>query len=675
MNNFELLQSEYQRAGELYSSRPPSYSGKLVVSKDAAYAPTIDLGPVFDTTIQTLNNSPTVTQNFASTFGKLGVYLALDAQATSFTIAPENSYPKGSVTEIATTMRRKPSEFLSYQNDDTELSFVLCDEPGTAELILIQALHMFDSAIVTGLVEPGQVKRPMVFSADIDAIAKLRQDNPKLLIRLYGNVRGLSGAPTVLGLAAPTRLIEQSGIELIESKPLDMPGVVSKSTKNVFVGITTAKKPHIGHGFLLAKAVGEAGKQGQVIVELNDRGPRVAAMVAQLAAQTGKPFKTVADNITDGEVDQDTIEAAYTARSTTRESLPEDFALTKPNLFYKRLLTTISPLPSQLSGMSDSEAIAALAPVLEQNDSYRTVFGDSKGMGILAAEEQAVVVKKAGETTVAGLFGLLATRGNLAIVDSPQPLTRDQMNVFVSSGLSVEASAGIGVSIDFAIGSGTSGNSLPLKQLLDRLEQASIAPNQLLVVLRDMLEQAYYIPGEGNSINPNYASVSAVESALEASLNRLETGDIDEQKLFQPLRFCSVSKSLASSVLGDMFPDCATGKVDGKMIGGLLELFPILGDKLSTKLLSAFQQDPEDKISKNLVSQADQKLLQTVRTANPPAIFDLCAKSYDYEPDVFGPKLEQSKLGSAALAMGYTPDTYLSFLKQLKEVKGIYATI
>lgn len=669
MSVTESIQSpEFQDASSLYEPGPPILVGNFIMSRQQARAAPVSLDSVYQPAIETLQSDLNMAMRFAKRFGKLSVAVALDDAPTTFTLTDKDA-PNPKIAQMKTVSQYLPSEFFEANEVDSQFTYLLCnDQPVTAELALIQALHMLDYAIVSKQFD-GQM--PLVKTASSEQLVRLQSGFPSTLLRTYGNVRNLSNAPTILGTVVPTDIFEKSGIETEDFVPKVQPASLNSVPNSVdrqpaaAIGITTAKRPHIGHGFLLVKAIATAGEGGTVVVELNDLGPRVAKAVSALAQKTGCSIEQAIGDIVDAEVSPTHLEAAYQSRENAPLiSLPSDFALTASNAFYSRLLNKLCPPSNTLLPIANSsQTMKSLTRRLISNPKAQGLFGND-GM-VLFGDEIATVVQQYGEPTLPGIIGALATGFELTMVDSPTPIDRIGKKNFAEAGIPVNLTEGIGINFDFEVASGTKGEAPSLQSIM-----AMVEPSKVPLLLRSLLNSSVFVRGDGKSLNPNFASSDVLSQKIAALLNT----DLSGTDLYQPFEFKDitrqVSRDLTPYYRNEGLPP--TGKISSEEIKQSVSCLPALQSRLSPRLLDfVAQQDVPTKVPKNLISQQDANLINKIRSAEPMTVFGLLSATLDLQPELID-LLPQTQIGSVMEAMGYTVDELQPFLQKLTKSGGLY---
>ncbi len=684
MNPEQYIQSDFERARNLYSPAEPQFLGRLTISQEDAVSLPLDLEVIYGATFDTIAREPAAAEQYAATFGKLSIMAALDERPTQFMFSRTDSYRPPGVTEIATQPRKNIRQLLTIPEYDGPTAYLLAsdDEAVRVEMALVQAMHMVDTAMVTGRYNGSF---PLVRTIGRDELLEFRAGYPDdVLLRVYGNVRSSVDAPVILGSVVPTDLLEKSGTPTrslnLAPEPQATPTARCTETSErqpaTFIGITTAKKPHVGHGFLLARALAKAGENGRVLVELNDNGPRVEQALAVLAAGNGISADEAAALVTDGAFGMDDIQAAYTTRQGTPvpDGVPA-FSLRNANQYYRTILQTIMPKNAECITVADSE-LPALEPRLQANQDYVPLFGDT-GMALVRDERRnAVVVREKGRPTLPGIIATLGSHYALTLVDSPPPVSGAERQVFNAAGLGVELDSGTGLMIDFETASGTKGNAQPLDEVLLQTERLSLPPGLVLPAIRQMMDEAYFLPGEGTSLNANFASSEAVGAAFKGALGAVSRLEDPESILFRPLRFREVTRDIVRDTLAAVYAD---GEFPAKptvaQLGQLLELLPNVRSRLSPVLLQYCAGPLAGTIPKSYIRQQDRQLFQAVSTAKPDTVLSLVSELADNDAAAFERLIRQGQLGAIMSAMGYDKLPARDFLTKIQSVKGVYKVL
>lgn len=678
----KLVQEDYSRARQFYSSGPPDLIGRSVLSRqDAAELP-LDLDRIIGTAVEAARQNPARARQHAKTFGALSVNLALNGQPTSFSFDRVDSFAPPGIVEIATKPTHSLAEmFRSSELDSPTTYLLMSDGLVPIEMGLIQALHMIDTAIVTGQFDGLQ---PLIRAASLVDLAELRAKfSDEVFLRTYGNIRGSRSAPRVLGSVVPTNLLERSGVNTLSlvkpagssNKAAGREVINIERPTAVFMGITTAKTPHIGHGFLMVKSLAEAGANGRVVIELNDSGPRVDRAIVALAADKGITLQEAAEAVSSSKITLNEVEAAYRKRGDLR--VPPDmpgYALSQPNAYYRNLLTSLQPIGAKIVTIADSE-LPDLLSDLRANPGFKSMLGG--GMGILeGAKDSALLIEKRGAPTIAGILGALSTRYALKLMGIPPPLTQGEREIFKSAGLAVDITPGVGVMIDFEVGSGTKGNSLPLNTLVAYTETIGLSPRLVLPALRLMMNRGLFMPVEDESPSLNFASQAAAMEAFVSAVQTVSQMENPEALLFEPLKLRDAKRDLTRSLLAPLVDFGLKPKPSPAQARMAMATLPNLRQLLSPKLVDYADNTFDDGvIPKTHISEADRNILQSLTNPVPDKaigiLLDLAAKY----PRALEVLVANSDLPTAMLAMGYQADHSVQFLTKIKSLRGVFKVV
>lgn len=670
----EVITSEYRRARDIYSTAAPTYRGNLVLSQNDALTLPIDLTAVYGLMSQQIDRNPREAASYARTFGATRVMLALDNRSTCFEFEKYGAPPNSSRAEISTCAVQTLGSTICAQEVDAPLAYLLADsgEPQTVEMSLVQAMHMVDTAMATGLYERCT---PLVRRIDIDNLLALKEQFPDVFLRTYGNVRGLSNAPLVLGTVVCTKQVEESNIttERLGTAPTDNVVqreriVLPERKPAAFVGITTAKRPHIGHGLLLTKAIADTSS-GMVLIELNDQGPRVEQAIIALAEAQNRSVKDTVAAIERGEVAIEDIEKSYQARDTTTiSSIDVPYGLAPNNRYYRELLAALEPPRIAFETIANSE-MGGLRTTLTACTGSQQLFSGA-GMNVLQdGQGSAMVTERAGKPTLQGSIAQLALAYELKMVDSPSALNRQEIAILRGNGLALETGSGCGLLLDFSSASGTNGRSIPLESLV----RPDLPPGTVLAAMRKVMDRSTFFVSETGSLCPNFADNGAFMRAYERELGNIDPSEITNI-VSRPMKFQYIQKVLLQELFSSVY---ATFPVDGKIKAGevcrLLNLFPVLAKKLPGKVVAAAANlDSEVSIPRNLYKGDAQKLLQSVRTQNPDTVVQLLSESCENEDMYLSNYLQNTGLGEAISQMGYVGGSTMEAVKKIIAAKGVY---
>ncbi len=674
-----LINEDYKAAAAFYASQQPVFVGRQTISQQEAMSMPVDLGGIYQNMFETLTKEPTRAMSWARTFGVLSICVALDGASSNFKLDNASGFKPPNVAEVETAVKRPLQESLYAPEQDSSVTFLLAEGEDQIEMALIKALHMVDFGIVRRHVDVSSIANfsPLILTANTDELLKLRRDYTEARLRVYGNVRGMSDAFNVMGTVIPTSLLEASGIStnnLANNVPIKYQQVsasidMKDRIEASMIGVTTAKRPHIGHAFLINKALASAGGEQQILVELNDLGPRVARGVAAYAEKTGISFDETAKAISEGSVTIAEIEAAYKVRNDNglAPSLPPGFALAANNQYYQDLLSRLLP-GRDFSTLANSQLeIEGLRCKLDCVDGRLDLFGGS-GMSLLrdANTCEAVVIEKGGELTVAGVIGSMSTRYALTLVDSPTPLDRKAQKIFEVNGLGLENSPGMGVCFDFKVSSGTNGNTLLIDELVNIAETSGLSAADVLPACRQMLASAYFVAGDGASLNPNFASKDAAIRAFVSALAETDIGLLN-----QPMGFYRADKKAVVDMMSKVLKGLELRrKPDVQTVQKILEIFPNVS--LGDELVDFVANHPDAPFIPKNVARSSLNTWNKISSQNPQFIFGLLEELAISNPDgaleiISGTAMEQMMQG-----MGYDPSDTARFFAKLKGVKDVF---
>ncbi len=671
----EIIESEYKRAKEFYSPVEPTYQAQLTLGQEDARVLPINLTEIYAQMGEQIDTNPDVARSYARTFGATRVLLALDNSPTNVVLNKYGVYPKGSV-EIATVAERRLGDIVCAAEIDCPITYILADsgEPQTVEMSLVQAMHMVDTAMATGLSNSATL---LVRKADVDTLLELKEMYPDLFLRTYGNVRGLSRVPTILGAVIKTELLEASGIatEALKApaaaeKPLKEPVTRERITAS-FIGITTAKRPHIGHGLLIAKAMADS-PNGKVLVELNDQGPRVEQMITALASERDISVEEVVLSIESGEISLEDIEQGYKNRRDAPILPPGiTYGLAPSNAYYRQLLGVLQPPGVEILTIANSE-MGELETGLQNREGYEELF-DGTGMDVFRDKAgNGMVAKKAGKKTLQGMIAQLAFGYKLTMVDSPPSLTRPELAILRKNGLELESGMGCGLLLDFSSASGTNGRSV----LLESLQREEMQQGSVLAAIRKVMDRSTFFVSETGSLCPNFASNDVFLRAVEKELASIDPSEIEET-VRRPIKYADIRKQLIIELLQSVYKDFpVTGKIKVGEVCKLLNLFPVLAKKLPGKVIAAAANLQDDvSIPKNLYQGAPLELLQRLRSLDAKLLCELMETSCRDEDMFLSSYIGGTGLGDIISQMGYQGGSTMEAVKKVLTAKGVFKIV
>lgn len=661
-----IIENERKRGAELYSSAPPSIRGSFVLSQVEAQTLPIDIGAMYTIVDEQIQRNPVKARSYAETFGMTNISLALDGRETFFELEELGAYTSSPRAEVRTQALRSLGEIVTAEEVDSPVTYILADSgiPQTIEMSLIQALHMVDTAIVTDM----YVANPLVQTMSLEAILELRQRYPNVFLRPYGNVRNLAHTPALLGSVVETSLIEASGLKtepLLSQSPTDSIGdAFSVSTQRIpasFMGITTAKKPHIGHGFLLAKAIADS-PSNTVIVELNDQGPRVDQMVTQLAQNLGLSLDQTIQALSVGAIGIDEVEPAYQQRGLANQAQIETpYSLQACNQYFAELLRNMTPPEMKITPIANSDT--EQAKTLVTIPGFARLFSGS-GMSIISdAHGKAMVIEAGGKKTLQGVVAAYCGSFALTLVDSPSPLKKAEFSILRNNGVDIKREIGTGVLIDFAVASGTKGGTLLLEDVIADSEDPTLLP----AALRLIMDNSFFFRGEGDSLLPNFSSNEFLKEKLAKTFASNGLSFVDIRR---PIKFVDAKRELALDLLGTAAGITKSKKVSAQNLRQLLLTLPGIQQQLSSGLLDSINAlAPSDTIPKSRFTPSDQALIQQIKKGDFSTIVKNMRTDCD---DDIATCIKGTSLQTTLESMGYAPEQFELIIERIIESEGMY---
>lgn len=369
------------------------------------------------------------------------------------------------------------------------------------------------------------------------------------------------------------------------------------------------------------------------------------------------------------------MKAAYQGRrSDITPPLPTDFQLKAPNEYYRELTSKLQPLPSSIQVTSDSELIAQKEKILDHPRTVHTLSGH--GPAFLYDEVGPIVLETSGQLTLKGLLAILGAQADLRIVSSPRTFSKSELATLHQNGIEIRQTEGMGVSIDFDIASGTRGNSLNINRLFDIARSNGYPERLILPALRHMLNEAYFVPGEAESINPNFASVATIEQGFLKAIELIATDPNPAGVLEEPLRLMNITHMITKDFMSKVYAgeQGGKGKFTVSEVSHLLAKLPDLSNYLSLSLVGHIQaqENPERTIPKNVLTESDRMTLDSLRAGKPAQVLPLMGSLCATEQNNIKAILEDTYLLRIANAMGYDDTTLAGFVANLCKVKGVY---
>lgn len=651
----------YAEAAIYYDKRPPRYKATVRIAPAAG---SIALDLLYSSMQEAYEREPGKVKDFALTYGKLRVGTELADSATKVEIKPDNDYDNDFM-EIRTTNERALSQVFTYPEQDSPFTYVLASGAAKTEMQIIKALHMFDAALVTGQLT---TELPSVAYADDELLLELKQRYPSVFVRTYGNVRSITDAPDILGAVMPTGLLDMGGY-ILDRLPIKDTEEAEKESRerilyapqdanNALIGITSAKTPHAGHLFLLATAMAGPNPAETVTIELNDTGPRVAAAIEYMAKMKGGEFADVAKEVASGAVSRSEVEQAYVNRDTSSDpaALPEGFALTDSNNYYRGLFQAIAPSGCRIDLLADSDVLPG---ALSQRSGYLPLYDGSTA--VLKGESGAIVVVQEDKLTVNGLFAaLIKQSGSSSVVDSPPLYNRKQLKVLEENGIPVTQRSGSAVKINFIDASGSKGGSISIDECMDLVVSMGLTPDKLLEVIRCVLNRSVLVKSDYGSLCPNFSSTEFLKQRIIEAAEDIQNGKVVE--LQKPISVAAGPVQYAkgiSSAIG--FPEDKNGlKLGMEQVLMAYRSMPVLNSMLSGKLLEYIADPMNVTMRKDKISPSDREILMGLATGNPKVVSRVLLSQLDQDQatgTTFGKDLiSGTQLGASLEYMGYETD-------------------
>lgn len=685
--NPEVLIQNQEKAEELYSSLPPSLIGRFKLSLASSEKLPIDLGEVYGVVNEQIESRQTESLQWARTFGALSVNTALDNSNTSFAFESPTKFQDKTQTEISTLAKYTLKDHFSMQEQDTPVAYLIAqraDKPIATQFALIQALHLVDTSIVTDQFQP---ELPLVRVVDISELLELKQKFPETFLRLYGNKRNVPEAPQIIGSVVSTSILETSGIntesieETAQNKEQEDRYTSANFSPNPnqpkasFVGITTAKRPHIGHSFLIAKAIAESETK-EVVIELNDQGPRVDAAICKIAESLDITLEEAAARVTGDEVSFNEIEDAYKSRGDIKPQtkLPA-YSLTSANSYYKKILEDLKPANVQFIYSADSE-LEPYYKNLRNNQGYKTLFSDN-GMSVMAGlNSPAVLIKSGGKLEVPGIISALASKFNLKLVDSPPPLTKREQKTLNFNNIAVEQNSGSGMMIDFEIVSGSNGKGILIDSVMELFDETQLDKTLFLPAIRQVMDDGFAFEGEKGSFCTNFASQEAFQEAFLDAVCRIKELPNPEEILNKKITYKNVLKEMLKEITAPVYSSQKSqGRISIKEVQSLLEIFPVLEAMLSISLVEYVDRAKDDSainVPRNIKTEEDDHLISVIRSTNPEKLTNLIAEQSKTDYRFASTVMSDTNLGMAIQKMGYNIDDLPDALNKVAAAKGLF---
>lgn len=683
----EILEKNYKSATQLYSSISPSLVGKFTLSLEDSEKLPLDLAEIYGVVHEEVDHNQEKAKQWAKTFGALSVNIALDKSDTSFVFESPKGFKGKNETEMSTLPKYTLKEQLSMEEQDSPVTYLIAksgEKPIATELALIQALHLVDASIMTNQFDG---RLPLVRLADDYELIRLQQEYPETLLRLYGNSRNIDSAPKLLGSVISTTMLETSNIETeslnsnslyIQDEPIsNKHESFSESDKPeaVFIGVTTTKRPHIGHGFLIAKAIAES-RERRVLIELNDQGPRVDDTIRKLAEDYSAEPADIAEMVTKEDISITEIEKAYRSRGSVsnQTELPR-YSLTSANKYYKMMLESIKPDGVEFVYSADSDQEPYLEK-LKKNSNYRALLGNSGMSVITGSDNPAVLVESKGRLEVPGIIASLASKFNLKLADSPPPITKKEQAALYSSNIVTEQNSGIGMMIDFKIASGSSDEGVSVDSILDFFDEQRLDKSLFLPTIRQVMDDGFALPGEKGSYCINFASHVAFQEAMIDAISKVKEISNPEEILYRQITYKNVLKDMLKELTSPVYSGLKIqGKISIEETRKLIKVFPILKTELSSGLIEYVRVPTNEDIKnvpRNLKTEKDNQQILAIRNANPRNLSKLIARQSKNSHKFALNVINKTSIGLAIQKMGYNVDNLPEVLERIADTKGLF---
>jgi len=373
-----------------------------------------------------------------------------------------------------------------------------------------------------------------------EEILRLKQNNPDIAVRIYGDflnkgtVPQIVGAvcPTGIGLSSPTHKIGE--LPIARNNRVEEAGRINKEIINnqlpfVAMGITLAKRPHVGH-MLLAGIVSATSRSlggAPICIDGNDLGPRINATIKYGARQLDVSVGQVIQDITDGLINTETIEQWYrNRRGVNDRTIMQDSKIEKQLSLTRQAEEALVTFRKFFQGTGVSVNILLESQTLGETSRFVDV-GDNRwsgtGFGYVNTGNKLIILEREGDPSsevVRAAFicssAELLNRGRVYFVDS-DPALKDVSHIYaLANGQEVTQVSGTAIGFNFKIASGTDGDSIPLDDFL-RWYEEKYPDSAVVEDITYLVHTRYQVLSSNKMSFLNYRNKEAFLTDVQAS--------------------------------------------------------------------------------------------------------------------------------------------------------------
>lgn len=472
----------------------------------------IAVGQILSKTLDTLSQDPLRSYEWAKHWGRTTVAIHPNKRF-SFEFLNRFSPEAKAYIPVNTTQLISPSEYVDEANSDGKYFILLNNNRCTLEGLVLQSERMLDELIwcvhlreantgipkeiaySNALNEVNQKGFDYIFLEE-NEILNLRAYDPRYAVRIYGNINHKGKVSSIIGAVGPVDGKIEKPIS--QYKSLSFPrkiteiintndSIVSKKPEHfnindcfIGLGISIAKKPHLGH--LLLAGLAETARRTSnielpIVIEGNDIGPRIIKSIAYSSDELSKTPSEIINMVNDGVISVDDFEGYYKLRDLASKDKIIDtlevFKTKKLNL-YQQGNSTIEVFRKFFKNNLYLIHESSLDSEIAESLNIKEKGWNDSGFGFLRENKQIILLENNGIPTAPAIraaFILKAKRmvnkSEVIYIDA-DPSIKQSLNILKrhqdeTPGVQF---SGAGIGFNFELASGTKGDSISIESFL-----------------------------------------------------------------------------------------------------------------------------------------------------------------------------------------------------------------
>lgn len=424
-----------------------------------------------------------------------------------------------------------PQSRLTENPHSHKYFFAISNEPCTIEGLALQIERMTDELIwCLGLKYRKNIDDPVeayrhalteldregydIYVLEEDQIIKLRRNDKRYAVRIYGNVLEKNSVTEIIGTVGPLEDCEKPKcLPVIAEIPAQPQNITRKESPflrdNVILdmGICVLKRPHIGH-MLLAGVVEIARRSlsegTPVIIHANDTGTRTIQTVAHISDILGVGPNEVLTMISSGSITSEKLESYYQNRHLAKRGAiarTTELVKSQTSIFKNQATEHLAVFESfwghPATIVPESDVSLEFSPHERLNDPRWRGYGISYAQidgKIFLLQSDGLLTASATRAKVMHYASVVHSANKHVYIDGDRSIT-DAISILKQDiGVDGIQYFGAAMGFGFEICSGTDGNSVMMRQFM---EQYTVANPQ-----GSLLEDVIYL------LNTRYQLVS-----------------------------------------------------------------------------------------------------------------------------------------------------------------------